>query len=102
VVHLSNLLEHGWLTAIGICILAMAVLHLTVGGSAIFVQTGLFVVIIARAYRGRSAEVSSSIDGTVRFFSSSRVGRVVDFWDDVHGYWDIFHNLSGIMTLILE
>jgi hypothetical protein len=57
VVHLSNLLEHGWLTAIGICILAMAVLHLTVGGSAIFVQIGLFVVIIAvvvRKYRPQS------------------------------------------------
>jgi hypothetical protein len=57
VVHLSNLLGHGWLTAIGICILAMAVLHLTVGGSAIFVQIGLFVVIIAvvvRKYRPQS------------------------------------------------
>jgi hypothetical protein len=57
VVHLSNLLEHGWLTAIGICILAMVVLHLTVGGSAIFVQIGLFVVIIAvvvRKYRPQS------------------------------------------------
>lgn len=52
-------------------------------------------------YRGRSAEVSSSIDGTVRFFSSSRVGRVVDFWDNVHGYWDIFHNLSGISARAL-
>jgi hypothetical protein len=30
------------------------------------------------------------------------VGRVVDFWDNVHGYWDIFHDFSGIMTLILE
>jgi hypothetical protein len=57
VVHLSNLLEHGWLTAIGICVLAMVVLHLTVGGSAIFVQIGLFVVIIAvvvRKYRPQS------------------------------------------------
>jgi uncharacterized membrane protein len=57
VVHLSNLLERGWLTAIGICIFAMAVLHLTVGGSAIFVQIGLFVVIIAvvvRKYRPQS------------------------------------------------
>ena len=56
-VHLPNLLEHGWLTAIGICILAMAVLHLTAGGSAIFVQIGLFVVIIAvvvRKYRPQS------------------------------------------------
>jgi hypothetical protein len=35
----------------------MAVLHLTVGGSAIFVQIGLFVVIIAvvvRKYRPQS------------------------------------------------
>jgi hypothetical protein len=57
VVHLSNLLERGWLTTIGICIFAMAVLHLTVGGSVIFVQIGLFVVIIAvvvRKYRPQS------------------------------------------------
>lgn len=56
-VHLSNLLERGWLTAIGICIFVMAVLHLTVGGSAIFVQIGLFVVVIAvvvRKYRPQS------------------------------------------------
>ena len=56
-VHLSNLFEQWWLTAIGICILAMAVLHLIVGGSAIFVQIGLFVVIIAvvvRKYRPQS------------------------------------------------
>jgi len=50
-VRLSNLLEHGWLIAIGICILAMIVLHLTVGGSAIFVQIGFFIVIIAVAVR---------------------------------------------------
>ena len=56
-VHLSNLLKHGWLTAIGICVLAMAVLHLTVGGSAVFVQIGLFVVMVAvvvRKYRSQS------------------------------------------------
>lgn len=53
-------------------------------------------------YRGRSAEVSSSIDGADRWFSSSRLGRTVDFWDDVHSHRDIFHEFSGIMTPVLE
>jgi hypothetical protein len=51
VVHLSDLLARGWLIATLICILAIGVLHLTVGMKAIFVEIGLFVVIIAVAVR---------------------------------------------------
>jgi 4-hydroxybenzoate polyprenyltransferase len=51
VVHLPDILAHGWLIAVLICILAIGILHLMVGMKAIFVEIGLFVVIIAVAVR---------------------------------------------------
>jgi hypothetical protein len=50
VVHLSDLLARRWLIAIGICILTIGFLHLAVAG-AVFVEIGLFVVIIAVVVR---------------------------------------------------
>jgi len=53
--HLSNLRAHGWLIAIGICILAIAVVHLTaVSVGAFLVEIGLFCVfpaILIRKFR---------------------------------------------------
>jgi hypothetical protein len=59
VVHLSDLLARWWLIAIGLCILAIGFLHLAMA-SAIFVEIGLFVVIIAiimRKFRPKSMGV---------------------------------------------
>lgn len=52
--------------------------------------------------RGHSAEVSASVDGAVRWFCSSRMGRVVGFWDIVHGYWNIFWTAAYSVGIFLE